>query len=97
MTKLKKNNRVKQYPTLALVLAIDALDVLNLFTTPLIAVFGTGLALDVLIDFGQLLLVNHFFDNPWLLIAGTAELLLLPPPFDAFPTFTVTYILMEKV
>ena len=67
--------------------AIDAVDVLgNIVSTILLAVFGIGVALDLLVDAIQGIAALIIFEDVSVAILGTGGDALLPPPFDVFPS-----------
>lgn len=82
-------------PSIVWVIALDLVDVVpNIINTLLIALGVTapaGVVLDGIVDFIQTGLLLAIFEKPQELIFGAIELV-VPPPFDVFPTFTGIYL-----
>ena len=94
MDKTTVKQQFRFLPPIVWALLIDATDtVVTTISTLLLTVFGIGLVTDIGWDVVQSVMALLIFEDPTIALLNLD--VIIPPPFDIFPTFTARIIVND--
>jgi hypothetical protein len=94
---IKVRKWAKIIPGLVWAAIFDIVDaIFSPLNTALVTLFGAGVALDAAVDLVLAFCSLFVFEDPRMWVVGGAAEIMIPPPFDLFPSYTATYIALQN-